>query len=289
MKNLLFTLFDKLYISDLLFWLSFKIYGKNHIRVINYHETFDHELADIEAHFSFLSRNYSNVTESDFQNFMSNGVWEKPKPGIMVTFDDGFQSNYRNAKPFLDKYALTGWFCIVTDFVDHEPPSTQGQFMLHHSLGLPHINFNPDSDERQALNWDEIKELAQNNHVIVCHTKTHHRMNDNDSDAILKQEIFLSKKRIEEKIGYSPNIFCWVGGENFTYNRRAMQEIVNSGYKYSFMTRSAPLFHTTNPYQIHRVNVGTDEPFKVFKLRISGFYDLLYYFQRKEINKKTQL
>jgi peptidoglycan/xylan/chitin deacetylase (PgdA/CDA1 family) len=289
MKNLLASLFDKLYISNLLLWLSFQFYGNKHIRVVNYHETFDQDIANIEAHFAFFSRYYSNVTQTDFQNFMTNKVWNKPKPGIMITFDDGFQSNYRNAKPILNKYGLTGWFCVVTDFIDHEPASTQGQFMLHHSLGLPHINFNPDSDERQALNWAEIKELIDNNHVIVSHTKTHHRMKIDDSDDVLAQEIVFSKKRIEEKTGYNPEIFCWVGGENFTYNAKAMKAIKNAGYKYSFMTRSAPLLPTTNPYQVHRINVGTDQPFALFKLRISGFYDLLYHAQRKEINQKTQI
>jgi peptidoglycan/xylan/chitin deacetylase (PgdA/CDA1 family) len=289
MKDLLFTLLDKLYISDLIFKLSFKIYGKKHIRIVNYHETFDHDIANIDAHFSFFHKHYSNVTQAEFQNFMKKGIWNKPKPGIIITFDDGFQSNYRNAKPILEKYGLTGWFCIVTDFVDHEPPSTQGQFMLNHSLGLPHINFDPDSDERQALNWTEINELLNDNHVIISHTKTHHRMTMEDSDNKLNQEIVLSKKRIEEKTGSSPEIFCWVGGESFTYTQKAMKAIANAGYNYSFMTRSAPIFSNTNPYQIHRVNVGTDQPFNLFKLRLSGFYDLLYYFQRREINRKTTL
>ncbi len=60
------------------------------------------------------------------------------------------------------------------------------------------------------MNEDEIHELCANGHVIGCHTATHHRMDNDDSDEILTEEIITSKAEIEKIIGQNVDIFCWV-------------------------------------------------------------------------------
>jgi peptidoglycan/xylan/chitin deacetylase (PgdA/CDA1 family) len=154
--------------------------------------------------------------------------------------------------------------------------------MNNHSIKTRE-NYN---DGRMAMTWNEIQQLDKK-HVIGCHTKTHHRMVASTPKNQLQSEIRVSKRILEEKLGHTVDIFCWVGGEELSYSGQGAQTIREATYKYSFMTNCMPITIHTNPLQLQRYNVESRWPINLVKFTLSGVMDLLYMPKRKRVNKLT--
>jgi peptidoglycan/xylan/chitin deacetylase (PgdA/CDA1 family) len=86
----------------------------------------------------------------------------------IITFDDGWKSQYENAKPILDKYNFKATFYVICD--------------------------NVGKDGR--LGWQEIKQLQNEGHEIGSHSMSHVNLDEISSDE-QDYEIVESKKCLE--------------------------------------------------------------------------------------------
>jgi peptidoglycan/xylan/chitin deacetylase (PgdA/CDA1 family) len=268
-------------ISKLFFLISLRIYGK-HIRVINYHDTPGDEVKNFEEQLKFYSHYYTSVSIVELELFSSSKSWDKAKPGLIISFDDGYRNNYDFAFPLLEKYNFIGWFFIPGGIINQNN-ADQYKFAGKHKNKFERIY----KGDRILMSWNEIRHLATN-HVVGCHTLTHHRMSLADDDLILWEEIEQSKKIIEEKIDRPITTFCWVGGEEHTYTQKAAEKIKRAGYKFSFMTNSYPFTFDQNPLQIQRTNIESSYPMELMKFQLCSMMDLFYYGKRKRVNLITR-
>lgn len=280
LKKTISLFLDRTGITNLVFSLSLKIYGK-HIRVINYHATPEKDMENFESHLKFYDRHYSSVSMADLESFFVDKVWRKTKPGLIISFDDGYRNNFDFARPLLDKYDFIGWFFIPAGLIDSSIRQQQ-EFAGSKRNMLSGIY----KDARLLMSWEELKTLSDK-HVIGCHTFTHHRMNKNDSDSILTKEIVLSKELIEKSIEKPIRSFCWVGGEEVSYTTAASIKIEHVGYDYSFMTNSFPVKFNQSPLHIQRTNIETDNSLHLVKFQLSSLMDILYFPKRRRVNKLT--
>jgi peptidoglycan/xylan/chitin deacetylase (PgdA/CDA1 family) len=280
-KILLANLVCSLKIDCLLLMLRCFFYKGNYIYALNYHSTPENESSALEQQLIFYKKYFSSVGISDLDRFFENRKWHKDKPGLILSFDDGLRSNFNIAVPLLEKYGFTGWFFIPTDFPG-VPVDEQITFVNSHAA----YEREDYKDGRITMTWNEIQQLDKK-HVIGCHTKTHHRMVASTSKHSLHQEIIVSKRILEEKLGHAVNIFCWVGGEELSYSAQGAQAIREATYKYSFMTNCMPITIHTNPLQLQRYNVETSWPINLVKFAFSGILDLLYIPKRKRVNNLT--
>lgn len=281
-KELIASVLDKLLINRFFFYLSNLIYGP-HIRVVNYHDTPPDKSPNFEAQLQFYTKYYSPCDYGDLDQFFKTGKWNKPKPGLIISFDDGLRDNIDNAVPLLEKYKFKGWFFIPSGIVDGT--FKEQQDFVGKTEGRYKVNY---PDGRYLMSWDELKYLY-NNHVIGCHTLTHHRMNIKDNDQLLTSEITDSKVLMERKLGKPIDIYCWVGGEEHTYTREAAQKIKDSGYRFSFMTNTYPLTPGQNPLQIQRTNIETRNSLALVRFQLSILMDLYYRAKRNRVVKLTNV
>ncbi len=278
-KDKIALLLDKLFINQLVFLFTLRWYGK-HIRVINYHGTPGEEMANFEGQLKFYQKYYAPVTYNDLENFFTGKGWHKSKPGLIISFDDGHRTNYDYALPLLEKYGFTGWFFIPPGLIEGSKDEQENFVSIEKFKG----GYN---DGRFLMSWDEINKLCQM-HAVGCHTLTHHRMSNNDSEEVLEKEIAVSKKLFEKKINRPVDVFCWVGGEEYTYTKKAADKIKNAGYQFSFMTNTYPLTPKQNPLQIQRTNIESDNPLFLVRFQLGFLMDMLYYRKRKRVNQLTQ-
>ena len=227
------------------------------IRVVNYHRTPDNELETFEKQLEWYSRSFTNIDKNRFEQFM-DGKLELKKPGIILSFDDGLLNNYEKAAPLLEKYGLTGWFFV--------------------SAGL--------ADGSEYMTYEDMKDLAERGHVLGVHTYTHHRMEEGDTDEVLDFEIVRAREKLEQETGVSADIFCWCGGEEDTYTKKAA-DLVRKNYSWGFMTNNDLVRPDTDHFQLQRTNVEARWPLNTAKLQISGFMDRLYKNKRNRVNQKT--
>ncbi len=245
-------------ISDRMLEKLNKRLNNQYIRILNYHDTAKKNAEQLERHLQWYRENYRNVNYEEFELFMESGTLTGEKPGLMITFDDGYEGNYGVAAPLLEKYGFTGYF------------------MCSSAL----------AGKKGYMNYDELRELVERGHVIGAHTATHHRMLKSDSEDTLRLEIVESKKALEKELRMPADIFCWCGGEEEHYTKRAYEVMKNAGYKYAFMTNSEPVTGATDALYIQRTNIEDNWEISLVKLQVCGFMDKRFAKKRTRVNNK---
>lgn len=233
-------------------------YNDQYMRIINYHNTTKQYSKQFERQLQWYQKKFVNVSYEEFELFMSGDQYNTEKPGIILTFDDGYKENYEVAYPLLEKYGFTGYFMCSSDLVG--------------------------ADGYMTIN--EIQKMVKKGHVIGNHTATHHRMLEEDSYDTLKHEIIDSKTKLEGMIKKKVEIFCWCGGEEEHYTKKAFDVVQNVGYKYSFMTNSEPVTQFTDKLHIQRTNIEDNWPLYLVKFQLCGFMDMRFKKKRERVNKK---
>lgn len=259
-KKILAKFFDIVKLSDIALSLLNITLNNNYVRIINYHNILKKNVGNFEKHIKWYKDHFEDCDYLKLVNFLQRKYSFSDKPGIMITFDDGFAGNYYNAYPILQKYGFTGYYFVST--------------------GL--IGKNGYMDSMQ------LKEMINLKHVVGCHTYTHHRMNVADSNEILFKEIFEAKIDLENMLDNNIDFFCWVGGEENTYTKNAAEFIRNCGYKYAVMTNSEPVRQDSDHLQMQRTNINDDWDLSLVKFQLSGIMDWKYNDKCQRIKKLTK-
>lgn len=252
------------------------------IRVINCHDVPAHSAKNFEEQLKYYKKHFVPVGYHDLLDLV-HGKWEHRKPGLMITFDDGLETHLSVARPLLEKYGFTGFFFISPGFVDI-PVEKQAQYGRDHRINW----HRRDEGKRGSLTWDEIRELDKN-HVIGSHTYTHVRLSDELSPAQLRYEIIESKNRLVQELQRDVDVFCWVGGEKWSYTKEAAQVIKDAGYKISFMNQKFIVQPQTDLLQLHRTCIEAWEDMDTAKFLLSGFMDVLFAQERKNVDRLTKV
>lgn len=254
--------------------------GNQFVRIVNYHDTPLLHARKFKRQLEWCAKHFSPVGEDDLAGLLNNGEWNKPKPGLIISFDDGLRSNYEVAAPLLEHFGFVGWFFIPTDFIN-TPPSQQIEYAREkYILGV--------ETEPMAMSWDELRRLS-NKHVIGAHTQSHRRMTKDLSQSEIESEIAGSKSIIEEQIGKPIRSFCWVGGETHAYQPAAAKCVRDAGYDFAFMTCSEPVTASTNPYQLHRTHLECYWALAMVRLQTCGIADAFNDKKRAVVNRITDI
>jgi peptidoglycan/xylan/chitin deacetylase (PgdA/CDA1 family) len=108
-----------------------------------------------------------------------NGIANQQKV-VILTFDDGYESQYSNAKPILDNYGFKATFYIVCNYVG-------------------------SGDNR--MTWKDIKSLQQEGHDIASHTMNHDDLSKLPPQKV-EYEVAQSKQCLLDQ-GINPKSFAY--------------------------------------------------------------------------------
>ncbi len=241
------------------------------IRAVNYHEIPQNQAENFETQLKFYSERFVNVGYGDLIDFLQSGKWRHDKPGLLLSFDDGLRTHHDVAAPLLEKYGFTGWFFVPAGWV----AGVEGETVE-----------NPEYPSGVATLTREQLRYLDEHHVVGCHTETHCRLSADLPAEKMRYETLEAQKTLEELLGHPVKIFCWVGGEEYTYSKPAA-ELIKQGYELGFMTNTSVVRPGTNPLQLQRVNIEAENPLSLVRFQLSGFMDLAYYPKRKRVNRLT--
>ncbi len=239
-------------------------------------------------HMEFLAENFVAADEQGLKNLLA-GRWERGKPGVIVSFDDGLVDNYRRAAPVLEANGLVGWF-FISSGLPGLAPERQLEFCLDGTIlrAAPPAD---DGDDRAAarrlgMDWDEIRDLAGRGHVIGCHTVSHRRFLAGADPAMIEAEMRGSRDTIRDELGRCPESFAWVGGERpETYAPEGLLAARRLGFGFAFTTKSFPILPGADPLALHRTMIDADTDFGVFRMKVAGISDLVHARQRRKIER----
>lgn len=104
---------------------SFQYEKTDRIIILMYHEIVDGEpgseyernLADFEDDLFYIRNNYQVISMNDLL-LIETGELELSSDAVVITFDDGFGSDYIHAFPLLSQYDMPAAFFIVPEWID---------------------------------------------------------------------------------------------------------------------------------------------------------------------------
>ena len=64
-----------------------------HVRVLTFHHVPEEEMKALRTLLNYLSRSWQFISPDEFERFMNNEI-SLEKSSLLVTFDDGFKSNF---------------------------------------------------------------------------------------------------------------------------------------------------------------------------------------------------
>lgn len=227
--------------------------------VIMYHQVLDSpkklgkyviSTYELESDLRLLSElGYETVTVGDVIDFC-DGKRNLPRKPVMLTFDDGYRTDYLNVFPLLKKYNMSAVFSVVGAYTERY--STPGIDR--------HINY-------AHLSWDEIREMEESglcefqNHSYNLHSldgrhgclpingesEEHYR-------AMIGNDMKLSRELLRENLKKEPLCFTYpYGGTNDDLRKIVKEE----GFRASLGTYEKVNILTGNPeelYDIRRFN-----------------------------------
>jgi peptidoglycan/xylan/chitin deacetylase (PgdA/CDA1 family) len=153
----------------------------------------------------------SEITQTGLtSSFLGSSAVTK-KESITITFDDGFVSNLIEAVPLMKKVGVQAINYLVADRLGQTSDweAREGG------------EADPLMDESQVREW-----LAAG-HQIGAHTCTHPRLSFLSRDQA-KEEIFASKKKLEDRFGFPMDHFAYPYGD---YNQTTVDLVREAGFK----------------------------------------------------------
>src|SRR2546423_8093566 len=100
----------------------------------------------LEAQLAYLARRgYRGVT------FTEAALGEVRGKCVAITFDDGYLSTFRLARPILDRFGMVGTLFVPTDYIGGGPMVWRG---------IDHWKATRHGAELQPMTWDQVRELA---------------------------------------------------------------------------------------------------------------------------------
>lgn len=167
---------------------------------------------------SIKQKGYTTIT---FNDLTSGKIPEKP---IILTFDDGYLNFYQNAYPELKNRDMKAVSFIITGYIG----------------GSDYMN------ERQ------IKEISDYGIEIGSHTVSHPDLSTL-SEKLARQQIFDSKKTLENILSKSIVSFCYPSGK---YTSQTESLVEKAGYSFATTTKGGITtfgdFFALNRYRVDK-------------------------------------
>ena len=203
-----------LMLMAVLLFAGFTVVSANHIPVLLYHDVqqqYEPDRAVItitperfEEHIvTLLNNGYTPVSFEDIYN-ASQGNFVMPEKPVVISFDDGYDTNYNYAFPIIKNYGVKTTIFVVV--------RTVGQVVG----GNGHFT------------WEQAREMQQSGLVSIrSHTYSHYDLQTLDEFSVLR-ELRLSKYLVEKNLGTGCDILAFPFG---SCNDKIVDLAHKAGYK----------------------------------------------------------
>lgn len=194
-----------------------------------------------------VSKNFEFLTMEEYIKFRKN-TFKK----LILTFDDGFADNFWFALEVIKKFNIKPLIFLIVNFIN-----TDILFPRYKDVG-----------KDRFLTWNEINEMLKYGVEFGSHTLTHPHLTQISHEKA-KEEISISKKIIEDKIGKKVKFFCYPYGE---FDERIIDFVKSSGYEGAVITPKKYSKFQITEFTMKRVGIYGHNSFFIFKIKICKEY-----------------
>jgi len=246
--------------------LSEKTFANQRLPILLYHHLLpEADIADNESvldngmvisqelfasHMEYLYTNgYHTITSSELRAFLYEGK-ELPPNSVMITFDDGYLSNYLFAYPILRQYDFNAIVFTITGFMQ-----TRDQ------------EFGPRRTD--MLSWMQIA-ASLDVFEFASHTHLLHTLNNGISGFVsatideARADLILSQRRVQNR-----RLFSFPYGQ---YNTQLVNMLRFNGVDLAFTVNRGYVTQNSNPLLLNRFTIYSNTSLSNFQRIVRGNY-----------------
>jgi peptidoglycan/xylan/chitin deacetylase (PgdA/CDA1 family) len=187
------------------------------------HNVFDDEVEAFEQMIRALMALGTFVTTDRCLSLLA-GTELLVQPYFHLSFDDGFKNLLYNAAPVLSVLGVPAAGFVPTAIVGavFEVVSQYCLTTIRHAAPI------------EVLSWPDLAELRSAGFTIGSHTRRHARLSDLVTEHALYEELSLSKRDIENKLGVACKYIAWPYGTRNDTTSRCRAYVQDCGYAACF-------------------------------------------------------
>jgi peptidoglycan/xylan/chitin deacetylase (PgdA/CDA1 family) len=175
---------------------------------------------------------YESLTLNELEQFL-DGEIHLPKRSVVITFDDGYLSNFVYAYPILKKYHFKATLFAVKGFI-----STYPEVM--------------DPNKLNFISWPEIPK-HEDVFAIGSHTcYLHHLDKKHKSFLVVKPPKEVEADLVEARKTFHSNYFAYPYGQ---FNKTTILLLKKAGYHLAFTTKPGRVSVYTSKFELNRNDV----------------------------------
>lgn len=194
-----------------------------------------------EDQMSYLkSKGFNTISAAELRDFLYYDA-QLPENPIMITIDDGYESNYTLAFPILQQLNMKAIISVIVSSRGKKP----GEF--------------------QHFTWEEAQIMLESGLVeIGSHTYNLHNyaIQPQADEAIpdyedrIFHDFLIAKNGIQKNLSIDPFVFTYPYG---MYNRYSQAIALELGFDIQFSVNAGVVTKDSNPLALERINVRGDE------------------------------
>jgi peptidoglycan/xylan/chitin deacetylase (PgdA/CDA1 family) len=187
----------------------------------------DVDTATFRRQMSYLAANRYTVISLETLIDALDGRGSLSPRSVVITFDDGWLSQYEHALPVLEQLHFTATFFVISLQV--------GKGSMY--MGL-----------------DELKTLQHAGMTIASHSRTHPNLTKL-SDAQVREEVLGSRQDLQKMLGINVDLFAYPYG---SWNKRTAAAVQGAGYRAARAFPGGSWNDVAERYELHSVLVMDD-------------------------------
>lgn len=201
------------------------------------------DLEDFEEQMMYLYENkYNVISIRELEQFLQLKK-RLPKKSVVITFDDGYLSNYHYAYPILKRYNFSGAIFLITSLVNNE-------------------NENFNGDLLQYLSWQNIDEMSD---IIEWGNHTHdlHYIDESGTSFLLTRSVEVVDNDLKKNMRLTKSAyFSYVYGQ---YNDETINILKENNIILSFTTKPGPVTRKDSIFELNRYIIYPNTNIEEFK------------------------
>lgn len=254
--------------------------------------------AQLEQHLRLLTRSFEIVSLEHALDLLERDRLSKDY--AVVTFDDGYEDNYKEAFPLLRRFDVPATIFLITGLVgtDEVPWYDEYRARLSGSArpatvdsvtaAVMELLKNSDPADRESvlswseavreipvtslqlsrfrlLDWNQVREMADQGISFGSHTMTHPNLTRLDAES-LRRELEISKDAIESATKRVCHALAFPNGD---FDTTVLQATKRAGYRGACTQGFGSNHAGCDRFRLRRVALG-DTPLPVVSLKLSG-------------------